>query len=85
MAKVKYNVFTGNFDLVGEGEGDLPLNVKGDLLIHNGIALARFPVEADGKALVTDSTAGEGIAWKELKIPFITADGEIRGISLRQE
>ena len=85
MAKIRYNVFTENFDLVGEGGGDLPLKVKGDLLVHDGVGIARFPVEEGGRVLVSDPASAAGVSWKRLRIPFVTADGQIRDINLRQD
>lgn len=39
------------------------LTTKGDLLTHNGSALVREPVGADGQVLVADASQPEGLGW----------------------
>lgn len=39
------------------------LSIKGDIFVHNGTSLVRLPVGANGKFLVADSTATQGVAW----------------------
>jgi len=84
MTKVKYNPLSGNFDLIADINDVSPLEVKGDLMVHNGTASVRFPVGADTTVLVADSSEESGVKWKSLSIPFVLADGTATGISLRQ-
>lgn len=40
-----------------------PTTTKGDLIVNDGTNNVRLPVGTDGKFLVSDSTATEGVAW----------------------
>ncbi len=82
MPQLKYNVFTGNFDLVATLADVSPLTTKGDLLVHDGTSSVRMGVGADNRVLAADSTEDEGVKWKVLRIPFIKADGTEDNIPL---
>lgn len=42
----------------------LPINAKGDILVHTGTSRARLPVGNNGQVLVADSAQTNGMAWK---------------------
>lgn len=62
----KYNPFTDNFDYYEAGLSADIVDAKGDLLVGTAPdTLARLAVGIDGYVLVADSSATEGVAWKE--------------------
>ena len=42
----------------------MPINTKGDLLVHTGSSRARLGVGTNGQVLTADSSATNGMAWK---------------------
>lgn len=52
-------------DLYGPCEACHILDEKGDILTHDGSDTIRMEVGTDGQVLTADSTATEGIAWKD--------------------
>lgn len=45
------------------GASSSTLTTKGDLLVHDGTALARLPVGTNGQVLTADSTQPDGVKW----------------------
>lgn len=49
------------------------LTTKGDLVVHNGSALARLPVGTDGYVLEADSGEATGLKWAAQTSPLVSA------------
>jgi hypothetical protein len=60
--------------LAGSGS-PLPTNTKGDIIAHNGTTDVRFPVGANGTALIANSTTGTGLSWQP--ITPTTTEGDL--------
>lgn len=48
------------------GNTSIPLTTKGDLITRTSTTTLRLGVGTNDKVLTADSTAAEGIAWKDL-------------------
>ena len=49
--------------LEADAQTGVPLTTKGDVLVHDGTALQRLPVGADGQVLTASAAAAPGVAW----------------------
>lgn len=49
--------------LMPDAQTGVPLTTRGDLVGHDGSAVVRLPVGADGQSLVADSTQAAGVRW----------------------
>ena len=67
---IKYNPFTGEFDLTGSsgGGGASPLTTKGDLYTYSS-ADARLAIGTDGQVLKADSGEATGLIWGAASVP----------------
>ena len=68
-----YPVFTAN-DADEANELVSKLTTKGDLLVTDGSALNRLAVGTNDYALLADSTATNGVAWKQVPAAGIASD-----------
>lgn len=68
-----YPVFTAN-DADEANELVSKLTTKGDLLVTDGSALNRLAVGTNDYALLADSTATNGVAWKQVPAAGIATD-----------
>lgn len=71
-----YPVFTAN-DADEANELVSKLTTKGDLLVTTGSALNRLAVGTNDYALLADSTATNGVAWKQIPAATIATDAVI--------
>jgi len=68
-----YPVFTAN-DADEANEVVSKLTTKGDLLVTTGSALNRLAVGTNDYALLADSSAANGVAWKQIPAAGLASD-----------